>query len=119
MKKTFLASLPEGYQGEFGPGVRSLVITLYRDSGMTQPAIRRLLKTFDIRISSSTISRMLTDKHDVFHQEKEDIIDAGLKETPYQHIDDTGSRVKGINHYTHILCNPFFTAFLHSLKKTA
>jgi len=117
LKKTFLASLPEGYQGEFGPGIRSLVITLYRDSGMTQPAIRRLLKTFNIRISKSTISRMLTDKHDVFHQEKEDIIDAGLKATPYQHIDDTGSRVNGINHYTHILCNPFFTAFFTQPKK--
>ena len=47
LKKTFIAPLPIEYQGsEFGPGMKSLVITLYRDSGMTIPAIERFLKTF-------------------------------------------------------------------------
>src|SRR3990172_12126032 len=100
LKKTFIAPLPMEYQGsEFGPGIKSLVITLYRDSGMTIPAIERFLKTFAIQISRSTISDMLIEKHDYFHQEKEDIIDAGLKATTYQHLDDTGSRVNGKNHY--------------------
>jgi hypothetical protein len=54
---------------------------------------------------------MLTEGHDVFHQEKEDIIDAGLQSTTYQHLDDTGSKVAGKSHYTHILCNPYYTAF--------
>jgi hypothetical protein len=54
---------------------------------------------------------MITEGHDLFHQEKEDIIDAALKTNPYQHIDDTSCRVKGKNHYTHILCSPLFTAF--------
>jgi hypothetical protein len=54
---------------------------------------------------------MITEGHDVFHQEKEDIIDAGLQSTPYQHLDDTGSKVAGKNHYTHVLCNPYYTAF--------
>lgn len=117
LKQTFIAPLPIGYHGEFGPGIRSLVITLYRDSGMTEPAIERFLTTFDIQISNSTISRMITENHDTFHQEKEDIINAGLKATPYQHIDDTGSRVNGKNHYTHVLCNPYFTAFFTRPKK--
>lgn len=117
LKKTFLADMPAGYVGEFGPGVRALVLTLYRDSGMTQPAIKRFLNTFDIYIANSTISRMITENHDQFHQEKEDIIDAGLESTQYQHLDDTGSRVNGKNHYTHILCNPYFTAFFTQLHK--
>jgi hypothetical protein len=105
LKKTFVAPMPEAYRGsEFGPGIKSLVMTLYRDSGMTIPAIERFLKTFSIQISRSTISCMLIEKQDHFHQEKEDIIEAGLKATPYQHLDDTGSRVNGKNHYTHILC---------------
>ena len=117
LKKTFIAKLPDGYKGEFGPGIRSLVITLYRDSGMTEPAIARFLKTFGIKIAKSTISRMITEEHDVFHQEKEDIIDAGLKANTYQHIDDTGCRVNGKNNYTHILCNPYFTGFFTRPKK--
>lgn len=118
LKKTFIAPLPMEYQGsEFGPGIKSLVITLYRDSGMTIPAIERFLKTFAIQISRSTISDMLIEKHDYFHQEKEDIIDAGLKATTYQHLDDTGSRVNGKNHYTHTLCNSYFTAYFTRPKK--
>jgi len=117
LKKTFLGKLPDGYKGEFGPGIRSLVITLYRDSGMTEPAITRFLKTFGIKIAKSTISRMITEDHDLFHQEKEDIINAGLKANTYQHIDDTGCRVNGKNNYTHILCNPYFTGFFTRPKK--
>ncbi len=117
LKKTFLGKLPDGYKGEFGPGLRSLVITLCRDSGMTESAIARFLKTFGIQIAKSTISRMITEGHDLFHHEKEDIIDAGLKASTYQHVDDTGCRVNGKNHYTHILCNPYFTGFFTRPKK--
>ena len=88
-----------------------MVITLYRDSGMTTPAIERFLKTFDLQISHGTISSWLTEEHDIFHAEKEDIIDAGRAASPYQQMDDTGSRVNGKNYYTHVLCNDFFTAY--------
>jgi len=117
LKKTFVAKLPQGYYGEFGPRIRTLVITLYRDSKMTESAIESFLTTFGIYIAASTISIMLTENHTVFHQEKEDIIKQGLKSTEYQHIDDTGCRVKGKNNYTHILCNPFYTAFFTRPKK--
>ena len=59
LKKTFIATLPEGYVGEFGPGIRALIISLYRDSKMTEPAIARFLKTFGVSIANSTISRMM------------------------------------------------------------
>ena len=112
MKKTFIAPMPEEYKGsEFGPGVKALVITLYRDSGMTELAIDRFLKTFDLQVSHGTTSSWLTENHDVFHEEKEDIIDAGRQASTYQQMDDTGSRVNGKNHYTHVLCNDFFTAY--------
>jgi hypothetical protein len=117
LKKTFIADLPAGYHGEFGPGIRAMVITLYRDSGMTEPAIERFFKIFGTHISKSTISRMITEGHDCFHDEKEKIIDAAFRASEYQHIDDTGCRVNGKNHYTHILCNPYFTAFFTRLKK--
>lgn len=117
LKKTFAGKLPDGYFGEFGPGVRSLVLSLYNDSGMTEPALVRFFITFGIQISKATISRMITDDHDSFHKEKEDIIDAGLQSSEYQHLDDTGSRVNGKNHYTHILCNPYYTAYFTTRKK--
>jgi hypothetical protein len=109
--KTFLAPLPKGYEGQFSPEVKALVMDLYQDGGMTEPAIERFLKTHGVYISSGKISNIITDDVAPFHQEKKDIVDAGLLATDYQHLDDTGSRVNGRNHHTHILCNPFFTAF--------
>jgi hypothetical protein len=112
LNKTFVAPMPTEYKGsEFGPGVKALVITLYRDSGMTTPAIERFLKTFNLQISHGKISSWLTEDNDIFHAEKEDIIDAGRAASPYQQMDDTSSRVNGKNHYTHVLCNDFFTAY--------
>lgn len=117
LKKTYIAALPEGCSGEFSPETRAHVISLYHDSKMTQPAIGRFFATHNTPIARSTISRMLTDNHEEFHQEKADIITAGLQSTQYQHLDDTGARVNGKNHYTHILCNPFYTAYFTVPKK--
>lgn len=118
LKKTFIAPMPDGYKGsEFGPGVKALVITLYRDAGMTEVAIERFLKTCGLQISHGKIASMLTEGNDIFHQEKDDIVDAGSKAGLYQQMDDTGSRVKGKNHYTHVLCNDFFTAYFTRRKK--
>jgi hypothetical protein len=117
LKKTFIAPLPDGYKGEFGPSLKALVITLYRDSGMTQSKIHEFLNTHGTMISASTISLMLTENHQSFHEEKEEIIKAGLAATPYQHIDDTGCKVNGVNQYTHILCSPYFTAFFTRQRK--
>lgn len=117
LRKTFIAPMPPEYKGsEFGPNVKALMITLYRDAGMTELAIERFLKTFDLQISHGTISSILTEDNDVFHQEKEDIVDVGRKSGVSQ-MDDTSSRVNGKNHYTHVLCNDFFTAYFTRPKK--
>lgn len=109
--KTYMASLPPGGQGQFSPEIKALVLDLYQDGGMTEPGIERFLKTHGIYISSGTVSKIITNDVEPLHQERKDIIDAGLVVTNYQHLDDTASRVNGKNHHTHILCNPFFTAY--------
>ena len=114
--KTYTAKLPPGYSGEFGPNIKSLTVSLYHESNMTEPALNRFYKTFEIFIGNGTISRLLTDNHDIFHKEKEAIVDAGLK-GPYQHTDDTMGRVNGVNHHVHILSNPLYTAYFTRAKK--
>ena len=73
LKKTFIADYPDGYDGDFGPGIKSIILSVYHDSKMTQPAIKRFFDTWNIQISKATISRILTDNHDTFHQEKKAI----------------------------------------------
>ncbi len=117
-KKTYRAEMPAGYDGEFGPVVCSLVISLAASSGMTQPAIASFLNAHGIFISLATISRMLSgDLDPEFHAEKAEIIRSGMALADYIHIDDTTARVNGKNYYTHIICNPYFTAYVTQPRK--
>jgi hypothetical protein len=109
--RTYLASLPAGYVGEFGPGVRSLVLTLYYASGMTEPKIAEFLRHIGISISTGQISNLLIKGQASWHEEKAAVWHAGLASTTWQHIDDTGTRVNGQNQYCHIICNPYFSAY--------
>lgn len=117
LNKRFTGSLPKGYKGRFGPGIKTLVLNLYYSSGMTELAIKEFLNTSEIYISKATISRFITDNKEQFHQEKQEIIQAGLQATEYQHIDDTGARVNGKNYHTHVLCNPFYAAYFTMPKR--
>ncbi|WP_052735426.1 transposase [Methanosarcina sp. 1.H.A.2.2] len=109
--KTYSGELPGGIKGEFGPGIRSLIITLNHVANVSEPKIHEFLKNIGVHISRATISRILTKDTDVFNQEKAEIFREGLKATPYQQIDDTSARVNGVNHYTQILCNPYYAAY--------
>ncbi|MCK4733907.1 MAG: transposase, partial [Methanophagales archaeon] len=115
--KTYMGKLPPEIEGEFGPGVKSLVCTLKHVANVSEPKILEFFDNFGIYISPATISRTLTKNNELFHQEKADIFLAGLLSTDYQQIDDTSSRVHGENHYTQIVCNPYYTAYFTAPHK--
>jgi len=64
-----------------------------------------------VLISKATISRIITEDNDLFHEEKSEIFQSGLNSTTYQQIDDTSARVNGNNWHTQIICNPYYTAY--------
>jgi len=109
--KTYSAELPHGIKGEFGPGIRSLIITLNHVANVSEPKIHEFLENIGVHISKATISRVLTKDTEIFHKEKDEIFQEGLKVTHYQQIDDTSARVNGKNNYTQILCNPHYAAY--------
>jgi hypothetical protein len=111
LKKTFVGPRPKGYDGEFGPNLRSLILVLKNQANVSESAIHSLLTSYNISISSSTISRLSRKDAKIFHEEKKEIVKAGLLSTSYQHIDDTGARVNGALYKTHILCNEYYTAY--------
>jgi len=110
-QRTYLAALPVGYDGEFGPGVLSWILSLTYASGVSQPKIKDLLHTVGLTISAGQISNVLIKQHAVFHQERQDILRAGLASTSWQHLDSTATRVMGQNYHCHVLCNPFYTVY--------
>ena len=114
---TSLASLPEGYHGQFGPGVKSLVLALYYGAQMSEPKVAELLRNVGIQISAGQVSNLLIKDHTVFHEEKDALYQAGLASSPWQHLDDTSTRINGRNGYCHIVCNPLYTAYFTTEAK--
>ena len=109
--KTDSGKLPDGVKGEFGPGLRTLILTLYHVANVSEPKIHEFLENMGVWISRATISRIVTEDNDLFHEEKSEIFQAGLSSTTYQQIDDTSAKVNGNNWYTQIICNPYYTAY--------
>lgn len=118
LRKTFIAPLPDGYEGDFGPQVKALILDMHHHEQATQSAIHHFLTTHGVDISPASVARILTNDHEIFHEEKNDIVSAAFQATDHQQIDDTGARVNGKNHYTHILCNDFYTAYFTRKNKT-
>jgi hypothetical protein len=110
--------LPDSVKGEFGACLISHIITLYHVANTSEPKIHEYLKSIGILISKSKISRIITENNDLFHEEKAEIFQEGLKSTAYQQIDDTSARVNGSNCYTQIICNSYYTAYFTVPNKT-
>jgi len=116
--KTYLAELPRGYEGQFGPGLKSLAIVMSFGMQATEPKILEFFDNFGIQISSGQLSNILIKDKEVFHTEKDAVYEAGLCSSPWQHMDDTGARVNGHNQYCQIVCNPLYTAYFTTKKKS-
>src|SRR6266700_7467105 len=115
--QTSLASLPPGYCGQFGPGLKSLALVLYFGAQMSEPKVTELLRSVGVQISDGQVSNLLIKEHTVFHREKDALYRAGLASSPWQHLDDTSTRVNGQNGYCHIVCNPLYTAYFTTEAK--
>jgi phage terminase small subunit len=104
--------LPAGFgPGDFGPELQALILALKYCGNMSEPKIREFLENFDVQISSGSLSNILTNTAEAFAEEVRELVLAGLDSTCYQQTDDTAARVAGQFWHTHILCNPFYTAY--------
>ncbi len=109
--QTFLAPLPLGYEGQFGPGLKALTVTLYFGSGMSESKILELYENMGVQISAGQLSNLLIKGQDEFHAEKAEVCEAGLDSSPFQHIDQTSTRVNGQNQHCTIVCNPLYAVY--------
>jgi hypothetical protein len=116
--KTYIAPLPAGYEGEYGPNLKTWVKTFYSAAQVTIDNIAFILNTAGSLISPATISRIITNNNNELHDEKLEIVKAGLKSTPYQHLDDTLGRESGTNCYVNVLTNPYYTAYFTLSSKS-
>jgi hypothetical protein len=110
-RRTYLAQLPRGYEGQFGPGIKALTLAFYFGMATTEPKILEFFENVGIRISDGELSNLLIKDQESFHAEKDAVYEAGLSSSPWQQTDDTLTRVNGQNQHCHVVCNPVYTAY--------
>lgn len=113
------ATMPAEVRGRsYGSELEAFVIMLYFELRVPEEKIVRLLQTQGIVISAGQVSNLLIKKHvEAFARERAEVVRAGLETTPYQHIDDTGARVDGVNHYATVLCNRYYSSVFTNRRK--
>jgi Transposase IS66 family len=118
--QSLLAPLPaEVLPGQhFGPNLVSHLLHQYHKNHVTQPLLRDELEQLGIRISAGQINHILTENHEVFHQEKAEVLTAGLTSASSIQVDDTGARHQGHNGYCTHIGNELFAYFASTDSKS-
>jgi Transposase IS66 family len=118
--RTLLAALPDtALPGEhFGPTLIGYVLHQYHHANVTQPLLLEQLHELGIDISAGQINRLLTEDREAFHQEKAEVLTAGLTTSSYVGVDDTGARHAGRNGYCTAVGNDLFAYFESSDSKS-
>jgi hypothetical protein len=94
-----------------------LLVSLKYVAGTSLPRAHEFVEHCGVVISLASVSNIVRDAAELFHEEKEEIFRAGLAATTYQHIDDTFARVGGEFWHTHIVCNPFHSTYFTTPHK--
>jgi len=119
---SIVAPLPKEVEalkgGHFNHAVNGTVLSLHYHGCMTQPLILEQVREWGVDISAGQINRILMEDKQGFHEEKKDILRAGLEVSTYVNSDDTGARHQGKNGYCTHIGNDLFAWFESTKSKS-
>jgi hypothetical protein len=104
--------------GHFSPELVSYIQHQHHHAGVPQHLILEELHDIGIEISAGQVNRILLEKNDGFHTEKESLLRVGLQVSPYIQTDDTNARHKGRNGYCTHVGNAWFAYFASTSSKS-
>ena len=117
-----LAPFPAGVLpvegGHFGANLIAYILDQYHQAQVTEPLLLEQLWEYGIDMSAGQLHRILTENKDHFHQEKDEVLVAGLTASSYIGTDDTGARHHGQNGYCTALGNDLFSYFESTASKS-
>jgi hypothetical protein len=118
--QSLLAPLPaDVLPGQhFGPDLVSYILYQYHHNHVTQPLLQDELAQRGLVISAGQINHILTEDKQIFHEEKAELLTAGLATASYIQVDDTGARHQGKNGYCTQIGNEFFAYFASTDSKS-
>jgi hypothetical protein len=110
-----LAPFPPGVLpsegGHFGAHLIAYILEQYHQAQVTEPLLLEQLWEYGIDISAGQLHHILTENKQVFHQERAELLAAGLAVSSYIGTDDTGARHRGKNGYCTVIGNDLFAYF--------
>ena len=110
--------IPKGVHGHYGAELIAYILNDYYACRVTAPLLLEKLRQRGVLISEGQLNNILIHEKELFHQEKEDLMPAGVKASPQIKTDDTGGRHKGKNQYTTIIGNDWFSVFTTTDSKS-
>jgi hypothetical protein len=116
--KFIIAPLPDKVNGRYGVELKQYILHLNYDLNVPQNLILESLEELGIQISAGALNNILTQGHDVFHDEKEELLETGLKLSSFVSVDDTGARHNGKNGYCTHIGNELFSYFKSTESKS-
>lgn len=103
--RSYLAPLPPGYQGGFGPGIRTLALTLAYGANASMPLLHGFFTQAGCRVSRGKVCGFLTSGLTSFTAEAAAAMQAALAAHPWLQLDDTRSGVRTDSGCCHVLGN--------------
>ena len=110
--------LPKGVEGHYGVELRAWALKLHYECRVTEPLLLQIFRSIGVLISAGQLSRILIEGKESFHQEKEELLAAGIEATGQIQVDDIGARDQGKNAYTTVIGNALFAFFSTSHSKS-
>ena len=109
--RPIVAALPAGIRGHFGAELRRFVLQQHYQGQVTVERLTTQLRAIGFSISKRQVMRLLIDRQDDFLTENREVLRAGLRNTTWITVDDTGARHAGANGFCTQIGNDRFTWF--------
>jgi Transposase IS66 family len=111
-KKTYRGKMPDSYNGGFSNDLRAFSILAHHTLDIPRNKLLALYSSIGIEMSDGSLNNILQANSQKWIDEKSDLLKEGLLGSGgVAQTDITGARVKGQNHYSHIICGENFTVY--------
>ncbi len=117
--KLITGKLPPSLENRhYGPMLLTYLLYQHHHCQVTQPLLLEQLREWGIIISSGQLNNLLSERKERFHEEKNNLLEVGLRASDYVTVDDSGARHKGKNGYVTHIGNDFFAWFSSTNSKS-
>lgn len=103
--KSYLTPLPPGYEGHFGPGIRTLSLSLAYNANVSMPLLHGFFRQAGCQVSKGQVCRFVTQGLQRFAAEAAAAIRSAVAHLHWLQVDDTRSGVRTEHGCCHVLGN--------------